>query len=263
MAENKVVMNDLGEQEKLKGSIEIDLEKKPKAQEPKYVTLEDLQRLQDNVNKAIESSRHYTNRKLEDFYTKTSKPNMPIAKAPNESKDNLDELLEQGNWRTPVETVAEKAVEKALAKQRDEEALKAQEAKRLDTLERSKASVTAKYPDIEDQKSEVAQRYMKILNEHPEYLSNEFGPVLAMRDMEDNLRQEGRLDEFTKKKVAEEVERRTRTNASSIPKSSGTPSSSGKVVLTKEDRELCDRMGIRYEDYARNRKVSETQSVEA
>lgn len=261
MAENKVVMNDLGEQEKLKGSIEIDLEKKPKAQEPKYVTLEDLQKLQDNVNKAIESSRHYTNRKLEDLYK--SKPVIVAPKPAAQDKDNLDELLEQGNWRTPVETVAEKAVEKALAKQRDEEALKAQEAKRLDTLERSKASVTAKYPDIEDQKSEVAQRYMKILNEHPEYLSNEFGPVLAMRDMEDNLRQEGRLDEFTKKKVAEEVERRTRTNASSIPKSSGTPSSSGKVVLTKEDRELCDRMGIRYEDYARNRKVSETQSVEA
>jgi len=54
------------------------------------------------------------------------------------------------------------------------------------TLERSKNIVRQKYPDIEDPNSPVAQAYIAAIQRHPEYTSEENGPVLAMIAMENN-----------------------------------------------------------------------------
>ena len=73
-----------------------------------------------------------------------------------------------------------------------------------------------------------------------------------MQDMEEELRAEGKLDSFSKKAVEQEVDRRTRATATAIPK--GNQSSSKSPILTKDEKEMCDRLNIKYDSYLSSKK---------
>lgn len=57
-------------------------------------------------------------------------------------------------------------------------------------LENNKKLVLEKYPQLNDENSALAQRFKKVISQHPEYLSKVDGPVLTMRKMEEELSSE-------------------------------------------------------------------------
>jgi hypothetical protein len=259
---------DLQEKEEIKeqDGIEIDLDPKTetKKEEPQYVTAAQLEKLQKQFNGISQTLRH-----VKDIPSQIAELKQSISSnrtltnvEKKEAKDELDEMLEKGDWRTPVNRLAEKRFNE-LMEERDRQ-YQAQQAQhqKLTTLEANKKSVRDKYPDIDDHDSEIARRYQKVISEKPQYLQNEFGPTLAMRDMEDELRSEGRLDEFTRQVVQKEVARQVRVGAGAVPRNV-VNSSSNKIMLTKEQKAFCDAHDLKYEDYGKYaRKNSNKEGVE-
>lgn len=245
--------------------VEVDLNPAPevKKEEPKYVTAEHFEKLQKQFNGISQTLRHVKDipgQIAELQKTMSSRFASPAQKA--EAKDELDEMLEKGDWRTPVNRLAEKRFNELMTER--EQQVQAQQAQhqKLVVLETNKNAVRSKYPDIEEPDSEIARRYQKVISEKPQYLQNEFGPVLAMRDMEDELRSEGRLDEFTKQVVEKEVARQTRVGAGFVPRGTASPNGN-KVILTREQKSFCDSVGLKYEDYAKHAKRGSKEGVEA
>lgn len=268
---DSVVAGNEADDDVKSAGIEVDIDAKPaaKKEEPQYVRIEDLQKLQkqfDGISKTI----RYTER-LKDVPTQIEELKRVVnsrftsTAEKTEAKDELDEMLEKGDWRTPVERLAEKKFQ-SLMQERDRAWQEDNARKqRLSALEAEKKVVREKYPDIDDPDSEISQRYQKVIADKPQYLSSEFGPTLAMRDMEDDLRQEGRLDEFTKKAVEKEVLRQTRAGVGSLPRTTASPNGS-KIMLTKEQKEFCDSHNLKYQDYAkfvRHTQRSPKEGVEA
>ena len=240
-----------------------EVEKPEKKEEPKYVTVEDLQKLQKQFNGVSQTLRHIKDIPGQIAELRQSiqqnRTLSPVKK--QEAQDELDELLEKGDWRTPVKKVAEMRFEELMAERDEKFRLSQAQNMKLSTLEENKKVVRDRYQDIDDPESEIAKRYQKVLSEKPHYLGSEFGPVLAMRDMEDELRSEGRLDEFTKKAVEKEVTRQTRAGAGGVPKAA--ISGSNKVVLSKEQKDFCDSNGIKYENYLKFVRVNAKEGAQA
>ena len=251
------------EEPKKQDELEVDLDPKKEGakEEPRYVKVEELEKLQkqfDGISKTIRHIKDIPGQIAELQKVISSRFATPTQK--DVAKDELDDLLEKGDWRTPVNRLAEKRFNE-LMEERDRQAqLRDEQNKRIGTLESNKKTVRDKYPDIDDPDSEIAKRYQKIVQSKPEYLANEFGPTLAMRDMEDELHSEGRLDEFSKKAVEKEVARQTRVGASAIPRST-VPSNSNKIMLTKEQRDFCDSVGLKYENYGKYAKKLQTTTA--
>ena len=243
-------------------------EKKEKAEEPKYVTTQELEEIRKQVNGISSVMRHVKAipEQIEELKRQvaSNRTLTPIEK--KEAGDDLDAMLEQGNWRTPVETLVERGVNSILRKREEQEFVRQAEASKLTILEQSKKFVRERYPDVDDSETEVAKSYIQVLNEHPEYLRSEYGPKLAMRDMEDKLRDEGKLDTYTKKVVDKELQRQARTKATSGASSPASGVKGGKVVLTSDQKEFCDFKEIPYDTYAKMlavQKTSSRQEVEA
>src|SRR3990167_426961 len=70
-----------------------------KTEEPKYVRLEDLEK----INQSIKNTREYNDRKLNEFGEKLDRL---IPKAPEPKPDDLDELV-QKDWKAGVTKVVE------------------------------------------------------------------------------------------------------------------------------------------------------------
>lgn len=225
-----------------KPKLEVTPEAKPK-EEPKYVTIDELKKISKQLDfvssnlRSSEKEKKELSRKLDELEGRLS----GRAIKPAEAQDELDKLLEQGEWRTPVKKVAESAIEEALSRRDAQQVAQAQESERLRILEESKKSVRSRYPDIDDPSSDNAKTYMKILNEKPHYLKSEFGPILAMRDMEDIM------DSKETAENSQESVRRARVSATSVK--AGVPSKSEVKTLTKEQKEFCKSSGLKEEIY--------------
>lgn len=233
--------------------------KQEKQEEAQYASLDELQKIQKQLN-----GLSYIGRKFDEMARKidslSANPNPGPVVNPAD-QDEYDKLVEK-DWKAAVRKLAQEEAASLRQKEREEEARRQMEAKQLTALEQSKKTVLDRYPDLKDETSEVAQKFKEVVAKHPEYISNEYGPILAMREMEEELRSEGKLDNFSKKVVDKEVERRARTGATSIPK--GAAPSSGKTTLTPEERRFCEFNGIKYETYLKNKhSLSSEKQTEA
>ena len=251
----ELVIDDLAPKEPQKEPIQ---QKEPaQTGEKKYVTLEELENIRKQVN-----GLSYLGRKLDDFLKNQPPPvhqvPQPVSTGP---KDELDELVEK-DWKAAVRKLSRSEYEEARKSEQIELEQKVKVSKFNETLDKSKAMVIEKYADLNDPQSELSQTYLKVVQQHPDYLQNEFGPVLAMRDMEDVLKAEGRLDSFTKKVVDKEVLRQTRAGVSSVVKG-GSPQGNSSTI-TAEEKEMCDNMGVKYEVYLANKRLQKKgEGVEA
>ena len=238
-------------------AIEIDLDKPvnpvPVSSEPKYVTIDDLEKIRKQLNGLSYMGRQFNelSKKLDNFTLAQGAQRAGVSL--NDSKDPYDELVEK-DWKQAVRTLAREEAEHLRQQQIQYDYQRQLEQQKVSILEQSKQKVMAKYPEINDQDSEIAKKYMKILNQNQDYLRNDRGPVLAMRDMEDELRDEGRLDEVSQRAVEKEVTRQVRTGAATLPRTSNGATSSNKITLTREEKELCDTNNIRYESFASMKK---------
>lgn len=230
--------------------VEVKPEVKKETQEAQYVKLDELEKIQKQLNGLSYIGRKFDelSKRLDTFQA----PQVNNTKVAPEDMDEYDKLVEK-DWKGAVRKLAQEEAKALRQADREAEAKQRMAAQQLSILEQSKKTVVDRYPQLSDENSEISHKYREVVQKHPEYLSNEFGPELAMRSMEDELRSEGRLDEFSKKIVDKEIERRTRVGAASVPKASSP--NSGKAILTKEDKEFCDFNGIKYDVFLRNKKV--------
>ncbi len=238
-------------------------------EEPKYVRLEDLEK----INQQITNTREWNNRKISsleskfDQWLKAQAAPRPQAPAQTQVAPDEWETKLQKDWKGTVEELSEKKARELYRQMREEEnAINAQNIERqrnAQLLENNKSKVLERHKDLMDETSEKANIYREVLQEKPEYLNNPFGPVLAMRDMEDRLREMGHIDEPIQKVVQKEVFRQQRAGASVAPRGTQT-TGKNTITLSKEQRELCDVNGWKYEEYAKNMKMlSGNQGVEA
>ena len=244
-------------------AIEVDLDKPSQektSSEPKYVTVDDLEKIRKQLN-----GLSYMGRQFQEISKKLDGMQYQPQRVQSDGiKDPYDEMVEK-DWKQAVRVLAREEAESIRQAQIQYDYQRQLEQKKVSLLEQSKQKVVDKYPEINDQDSEIAKKYMKILTQNQDYLRNDRGPILAMRDMEDELRDEGRLDEVSKRAVEKEVTRQVRTGASTLPRTSNGAPSSNKISLTREQKELCDNHNIRYEDYAlmvKKQATSGRQGVE-
>ena len=252
-------------------TVELDENNKPvkqeenKSVEPKYVTVDELEKERKKF--------YYNQRKQQDEIENlkrqlTAQPQAQPQQEPRKEApvSEWDAKL-QNNWKGTVEELADARAEakfNELSKRLQEQSrIEYDKQRNFNLLEENKKKVLDKHKELFDDESDKSGVYRQGLQEHPEYLSNPFGPVLAMRDMEDKLKENGQLDNSTQKIVEKEVMRQARAGAGTIPK--GT-SSNGRtsITLTKDQKELCDANGWKYQDYAANLKMLSTnKGVEA
>jgi len=120
--------------------VQVELEKseevKPvvveKKEEPQYVKVEDLKKLSKQLDgmstawRTSEKEKKELAKKLEDLEGRLAGK----AIKPSDAQDELDALIEQGDWRTPVSRVTEDTVNRIL-KQREAEQHNAQQSESL------------------------------------------------------------------------------------------------------------------------------------
>lgn len=134
-----------------------------------------------------------------------------------------------------------------------------EEVKRVDSatrsLDESKNKVIQRHPELNDVSTDKSKIYLNILERNPEYLTMSKGPILAMRDMEDEMEAQGYTKEqiFDAKKVSTQNEA-TRVNRGALTSGGRMPEKSARTVqLSKDDMEFCKTQGIDPIDYAKQR----------
>jgi hypothetical protein len=169
---------------------------------------------------------------------------------------DIYEVLEK-DMAKGIEMVVERTLKKEREKVKQEEQISQIERERneqMKLLEENQQKVLQKHPELSDITSEKTKAWFEVLKEHPEYKTNYLGPILAMRDMEDKLKEHtGESETNTKDEIDKEVNRRLRAQASSIPKGK-SHLLENEIVLTKEQKELCDRNNWDYKVYAKTLK---------
>lgn len=213
---------------------------KPK-EEPKYVRLEDLEK----INQAINNTREYNNRQLAELKSEIQK----LAPKPIQTGDpDLDELV-QTNWKAAVAKITEDVLSKHNARQQAES--EAEHTRRI--LEESKAKVYERHKELSDPGSPKTQVFLKVLEDNPDFTKNPRGPILAMYEMENRLKADGKLELGDEKPVRE-----TRSRAATIP--NGTPNSQKGYSLSKADLDFCRINGINPENYKRLKSQREASA---
>ena len=227
-----------------------------KVEEPKYVRAEDLNEAIRKSNAAFFAEQRKTQARLDEI-AQGIKP-----KAPDVPQDEWDEKI-QKDWKGTVRELARLEAQELRKQEIETQRVRDEETKSSQLLENNKRTVMQRHPELEDVSSEKYMLFRQIVEKTPDYKTNPFGPVLAMRDMEDELRSQGKLiDEPTKKIVDNEVNRRARTSATVVPNGNG--SSVNKIVLTKDEKQYCDDHRIKYETFASTKqKLSTQREIEA
>src|SRR3990167_3251084 len=98
MGEMKVEITETPKVEEPQKPVEV-----KKTEEPKYVRVEDLEK----INQALNNTREYNNRKLSEINEKLERL---IPKAPETKPDDLDEIV-QKDWKLGVREVANQVLE--------------------------------------------------------------------------------------------------------------------------------------------------------
>jgi len=215
-------------------------------------------------NSKLHNTIAYQNRKLEQAMREMQELKALIASRQQpvqEKPQNLDEIDEiaQKDWKAGVKKVVEKDIEakvQEILSKREQAILEVQKRSVAEQeLEKSKQTVLEQYPEIEDESSEISQVYRQVIMEDQSILRSPHGPEIAMSRMERRLRQMGRTPKSVEPIVNREVNRLTRAGASSVVGRQASPS--GKITLSKEQKEFCDHYKIPYEQYAKNLKAQE------
>ena len=114
--------------------------------------------------------------------------------------------------------------------------------------------VLQKYPEVEEQGSEIQRMYLQAVNEDSSLLSNPRGPWIAMKRMEEIMEEQGVMPRSLKPMIDKEAQRLARVGASTVVGKTSAPN--GKLTITREQKNFCDTYGIPYDRYLNNLKAS-------
>ncbi len=219
-------------------------------EEPKYVSLKDLEK----VNQAINNTREFNNRKMSEITDKIEKLYEILNPKPLATgDDDIDKLVEK-DWKLGVA----KVVKNVLAEERTATQVQSEQQMINNILQESKEKVLAKHSELSDPESEKAKIFLQVLEENPDFKVNPRGPLLAAYEMENRLKQRGTIESEAKEtpKVPSAA-KESRAKAASIP--AGTPAGNKNgYTLTKQDMDFCRLNGINPENYRRLKGQKET-----
>jgi len=255
------------EDENPRDQVVVDLEKKPVPSSPEKDKglVDQTKQSQPDLSK-LHNTIAYQNRKLDQAMRELQELKVQLVSrqeqtVPKETAKDLDEIDEiaQRDWKLGVKKVVEQDIEskiQEILQKRDQAVLESQRRMSLESeLDNSKQKVLRKYPSIEDDTSEESSIYRQVLNEDQSLLSNVHGPEIAMYRMEDRMRSMGKTPPSVQPIVDREVNRLVRAGVSSVVGRTASPT--GKITLTKDQKEFCDHYKIPYEQYAKNLKAQE------
>ena len=162
--------------------------------------------------------------------------------------------IENGHvWKETISKLAQEEAKRLFEQQQMLTSQQTQLAQEDAVREHWKQKVVEEFPDLGpdgDGASEVSLAFNKILNEHPEYLKNPYGPRLAMLDLKEQLTSTGKFD------AAKESARQSRANVSAMPASRGV-STGNKVTVTKEQADFYKWNKVSPELYAKTMQALE------
>ncbi len=154
-----------------------------------------------------------------------------------------------------IKKLAQSETTRLLAEERKKIEEQTQHQTTRNEIDKNSQLAVERHPELNDGNSEKSEIWYSILEKHPSWRNYPDGPLFVMREMEDTLRQRGySVDGIVDKKIEEEKNRLGRVTKTGLP-SSRTVTASGKITLTKEQREFCDENGMSYESYARALKA--------
>lgn len=250
---------DIGSVESPNDKVEKPTEKPAEPTQPSYVTHDEL--------KSIQNAMAYQTRLVEKALkggtpqASTTEP-APKGREPNE----IDKAAER-DWQEGVRLVIRDEYKQISEQQRieNEKAQKVQSDQAV--MQVNQRYVADTYPDLSDDKSSTTKIYLEACNElagvDANFYGNPYGPIAAMRKMEEKMRIQGIPLPGVKEQADTEVARRARTGAASM-----TPAkpagSKGKYTLNAEQKAFCDQNNIPYDQYAVNAsKLDRGESLEA
>lgn len=209
-------------------------------EEPKYVRIEDLEK----VSQAINNTRDYNNRQLNEIRAELQK----LAPKPISTGDpDLDELVTT-DWKAAVEKITEKVIERQQERQAQETEM--QRTARI--LEESKSKIMAKHPELSDPENPKTKEFLKVLEENPDFKTNPRGPILAAYEMENRLKAHDTIDSGERM-----PQKDVRAKATSVPAGTSASKKAG-YTLTKQDMDFCRLNNINPENYRRLKGMKET-----
>lgn len=210
---------------------------KPK-EEPRYVRIEDLEK----IHQAINNTRDYNNRQLQEL---TRRLESVTPKPISTGEPDLDKIVQE-DWKAGVELVAERLIEKRLAKSQAE--TEANQVARI--LDESKQKVMDRHKELSDPESEKAKIFLKVLDENPDFKTNPRGPLLAAYEMENRLKTHDKVESETERVQKVSQVKEIRAKGASVP--AGTPAGTKQgYAMTKQDMDFCRLNGINPENYKR------------
>jgi hypothetical protein len=186
-----------------------------------------------------------------------------ISSAPPAREQRVQEVEEdevdreaQKDWKRGVKMLVtpeiEKTVQTLLEKREAERAEKQKIEHAQKVREDAMARVLEAHPEVEDESSEFCRVYAEEVNKDNNLLSNPLGPEIAMHRAERRLKTNGNINTERGESNSERIERLKTTH--SIPTSK--PTSGGRLVLTTEEKRICDEKGIKYDEYVKMRNLS-------
>lgn len=253
--------------------VEVDLtEKKPEVKPDAETQLQD--RIKVEVEKELQvrikpfiNQAEQARRQADQYRTQLEQASKKSPPA-EQTQDELDKLVDSGNWKEAVSRLADQRAV-AIIQQREQQTRIEQDAlSRRQLLDSSIRKVTELYPELDehagDPNAEVSKAFSRLMNANPDLLSNPRGPELVMYEMEREMIADKQTPRSWQVKAAS-TSNHVPGRASTTTLAPSRPSiSSNKVVLTREQKEFCDRQGIKVEDYARiARTLESTGGVEA
>jgi len=156
-----------------------------------------------------------------------------------ETRKEWDDLAAV-DWQTAVDL---KAIIKA--EEIGERQAQTREGNRV--MEESKQAVLAKHTELKDVNSEKSKVFLEILRENPEYLNMPKGPIIAMREMEARLDEQGHGPTSVARAAGASSEA-ARQNRVALSASGGRIDSSigaaKTVTLSKDEMEFCNSQGL-------------------
>lgn len=222
-------------------------EKKPEhKQDPLTNKVYAHDRILSNVQRSIEE--------LKELMLSNS-PSPQISQKQEVELGELDKLAEK-DWKAAVGKIAETRTREILnAEQKKMEQAQSVQIE-AQVMEKNSQTVLSRHPELEDVSTEKSQIFQDILSKNPRWRTSLEGPLLTMYEMENELRRRGYdIDGVIKEKVETEKRRIMNASASALP-ASRSVSATGKIVLTREQKEFCDQNDVSYEEYARTLKKS-------
>lgn len=251
--DNIEVVKDERKQEK-----QIEVSTKPEADgDSQYVT-------KDEYDKQVKQNAYMTRKMdklLKQFDSFSKSFNQPQQREQRDIQTNIPDDIEkltpaqintiaEDDWQKAVDIRAELKARKLLREEQEKRDRERQVSERQALVQANANKVREKYPELDDDSSEVAKLYSQVLNQDPSLLKNTYGPEIAMYRMEEMMSKNGRQVST----VDSEIRRRERVGAGGyLP---GNQPTSERVVMTESEVQAADRAGIPRSEYAKMKKLT-------